>query len=441
MRNREVRIAILSPQPRTSGVVTYSHHVKAGFIDLGHEAEVVTFTLSGKPSTSFTAGPKDAKGVVRSGWGWSPLGFDRCERWDRAAQVLEEYDVILVEEPRCAPLDKRVLRRLGDGDIKRGRGVLQNSFVKADDLPPYITALASLENVKIATTLHDPWYGFRHAPFLEYFMDYVAPDVIVTHREGALRSAQWAGADPAAELRIPHLPYRRAPRPPTDIVPNRERVIGMTGRYINNKGQPTLALAAALEATPADFEIEIAGASPLGAGPNHTFLTYEGLTKQYGFEGPRDGTDVTRGWPWRVEKHGRFIEYSGPYEDPVRHLRSVAIHVNATDPAFSGPGGLEYSTLEAMDAGCLIVIPGSASPPSGQPEAQTFEINKLANAELTPVGHERFETVQNLGVALADACDIFDQPGYAADLAEENYKVLNEYHAPARYAEKILEAL
>jgi len=419
-------------------VVTYSHHLKAGFIDLGHQAEVVTFTLSGKPSTSFTAGPRDTKGVVRSGWGWSTLGFDRCERWDHAAEVLAEYEVIVMEEPRCAPLDKRTLRKLGNGDIKIGREIVQSYSVTFEDLPPYIAALMNFEG-KIAVTLHDPWYGFRHAPFLYQFMSYVNPDIVITHRDKALASAEWARTDGSPELRIPHLPYVRAPHGDTW---ERTPTISMTGRYINNKGQPTLALAAALDLTPGGYDIDIGGASPLGAGPNHTFLTFEGLTKEYGFEGKREGTDVTRGWPWKAFRDdGTFIEYSGPYEDPVKFLRTAAIHVNATDPAFSGPGGIEYSTLEAMDAGCVIVVPRSAMPLTGRPEAMTFDITKLANAELKPVGEERFDTAQNLGVALADASDIFEQDGYADDLAVENYKVLDKFHAPKLYAQKVLEAL
>lgn len=433
------KIAILSPQPRTSGVVTYSHHLKAGFRKLGHECDVVTFTLSGKPSAAFTAHATDAKGVVRSGWGWSPLGFDRCDRWDRATEVLKEYDVIVVEEPRCAPLDKRHLRKIGMGDIKVGRDALQRGTVKYEELPPYIDALANLQDQKIAITLHDPGYGFRLAPFLQDFMLHVQPDIIVTHRDGSLESAAWAGVGQDEEVRIPHLPYE--PVGSRDQVRPTSRVIGMTGRYINNKGQPTLALVAALGMLPKGFSVDIAGASPLGAGPNHTFLTFEGLTKEYGFKGKREGSDVTRGWPWRASRDKQWVSYTGPYDDPMVPLSTFGIHVNGTDAAFSGSGSIEYSTLEAMDAGCIIICPTTQDPKEGRPYALTFEIEKLANAELKPVDDERRKTAENLAKALTAAAWIEDTKEGAYTKRKENYDVIDEWHDPARYARKVLEAL
>lgn len=433
-----MKVAILSPQPRTSGVVTYSHHLKHGFRDLGHAADVLTFTLSGKPSSSFTMGPVDEKGVPRSGWGWTNLGFDRCERWSDAQAVLAEYDLIWLEEPRCPPMDKLKLKKLGDGDIKVGRDLVKDGAIEDKDLPPYIDALAYQgPDKKIIFTLHDPWYGPRHAPFLEYLLDYVAPDAAVTHRAGAIESIAWTGKT-MKEIRVPHLPYRRAAIGPNE----RQRTIGATGRYINNKGQPTLVLAAALRKTPEDWEVKIGGASSLGGGPNHTFLTFEGLTKM-GWKGHRENrieADVLRGWPWQVSDEYFSISYVGPYENPVEFCRGLGVHVNATDPAFSGSGSVEYSTLEAMDAGCAIVLPQSAMPGVGAPEAFPFVVEKLTNSELTRITEERMATVENMSEAIWDAAVASDE-GAVESMAEMNYRVLEEYHAPKRYVEKVLEGL
>lgn len=431
-----MKVAVLSPQPRTSGVVAYSHHLRTGFRDLGHEAHVLTFTLSGKPAKAFTVGPRDEKGVVRSGWGWTSLGFDRCEKWSDATEVLGEYDLIVMEEPRCAPMDKRFLRELGEGDIKAGRDRVEMLDVPDELLPPYISALAAQSKTKIAFTLHDPWYGRRHAPFLEYFLDSVLPDAVITHRDGALESAAWAMSHSVTEVRIEHLPY--APSgysgPRVD-----QLVVGSSGRYINNKGQPTLILAAALGLLPSGWSVNIGGASPLGAGPNHTFLTYEGLLKHYNFEGVRESPDVTRGWPWKAWRDDVTIEYSGPYESPVGFVaKNLGIHINATDPAFSGPGSIEYSTLEAMDAGKLIVVPETALPKEGAPVAFPFEVEKLANAELSPVGQERYDTAMNLAQVIGKAAMVLET-GQQQSAVKDNYLVLEQYHAPTRYAGRILE--
>lgn len=428
-----MRVAVMSPQPRVSGVVTYSHHLREGFRGLGHECDVVTFTLSGKLGASSAVESVDAK---RSGWGWSPLGADRCARWDRAAEVLGEYDIVVVEEPRCAPLDKKQMRLLGEGEIKDGRALVLEEELSLDELPWYARALAAYDK-PTAWVLHDPGYGTRLAPFLGHLVRYAPPRLVVTHREGALRSAEWAGVAQDSELRIPHLPYRwRGPREHSSW----PRVIGTTGRYINNKGQPTLALAAALEETPEGWQVEVAGASPLGAGPNHTFLTYEGLTKRYGWEGRREGLDVTRGWPWQASKGKRQVTYAGPYLDPLDAAARFGVHVNATDPAFSGPGSVEYTTLEAMDAGCMVVVPDLAVPEEGAPLAALFRVEKLANAELHPVDEARERTAKSLADAawrVSAGCD----DAAKAQMARHNYDLLDEYHAPERYAARIVEAL
>lgn len=435
-----MKVAILSPQPRTSGVVTYSHELARGFRALGHDCDVVTFTLSGKPSVAFKVEEVDTK---RSGWGWSTLGYDRCERWDRAGEVLGEYELIVMEEPRCAPMDKRALRKAGDGDIKYGRLLLERGDFPYEFLPPYIEALSGLGDAKIAVTLHDPGYGFRLAPFLEEFMSNVAPDAIITHRDGSRDSAAWGTPASIPEIRIEHLPYTLKEDSERTAW---QRVIGTTGRFINNKGQPTLALAMARASLPKDWAVEIAGASPLGAGPNHTFLTYEGLTKHYGFAGTRDGTDVTRGWPWEAyrDADNDYIRYVGPYQDPVHACSGFGVHVCMTDPGFSGVGSLEYVQLEAIDAGSMIVCHTSRIPKSGAPVLFEVEVPpdkwKLANAELTPVDEKRAVTADALGEAVSLAARTIEE-GDPTEIAWHNREIVREWHDPARYAARVLEAL
>lgn len=434
-----MRVAILSPQPRISGVVTYSHHLRQGFLDAGHVSDVITGTLSGKPSASSKIESIDAK---RSGWGWSTLGADITVAWRDMVPLLDDYDAIIVEEPRCAPLDKRQLRKLGGGDIKEGRDIIQGP-PDFEELPPYIQALAQLKGKKIGITLHDPGYMPRLAPFLKHFVEWVKPDFAITHRDGSYESARWAGLT-CPEVRIEHLPYPVGRWEPWDKARFRDPRVGTTGRYINNKGQPTLFLAAALGHLPPNSDVASLGASPLGAGPNHTYLSFEGLTKRWGWVGTRDGGDVTRGWQWRAKSmDGTKAAYLGPYMSAVDALRPFAIHVCMTDPAFSGTGSLEYAQLEAVTAGCLLVMHESRVPKRGAPTF--FEVEhlvKLANAELWPVDEDRRKTAHALGRAVTHAVEfVKSSPLTAEKRARANFETVRQHHQPRDYAARVIEAL
>lgn len=62
--------------------------------------------------------------------------------------------------------------------------------------------------------------------------------------------------------------------------------------------------------------------------------------------------------PWQVRlPNGYKITYVGPYDHPNEILWDQAtVHVNLTDPSCS-PEHLEYSTVEAIDAGLRCVVP------------------------------------------------------------------------------------
>jgi hypothetical protein len=331
------------------------------------------------------------------------------------------------------------MRKLGKGDIKLGRQKVADFDLEYPDLPAYIRALSEA-GTPWASCMHDPGYGPKLAPFLPQLMEVAPPAVIVTHRPGSFESGDWAmdaGAAPARHVETPYLPYASTPQE------NRgRRVVGMTGRYINNKGQPTLVAAAAEGLLPLGWDVAIGGASPLGAGPNHTFLTFESLTgKHYKYEGYRQGNgNVTTGDPWRVSVWGNVIDYDGPYDDGVSYSTHHGIHVNATEVGFSGAGSLEYSDLEAIDAGCLLVLPTHRN--QGQAYvASEYELTKCANAELSPIDDARRETIENLARAVTHSAEQWsDQPG-ASTIREANRQATRDLNHPGRYAEKILAAV
>ncbi len=454
------RVAVVEPFFRTSGVTTYAHHLAEGFRLAGCDVDLVTFTLSGKERSGNTSS-RQANGNVKSGWQWSPYKGDYVRPWREAKATFDEYDFVFLNEPRCAPLDKRMMRKLGGGDIKAGRQRVADFDLEYTDVPEYIRALSESET-PWGTCMHDPGYGPKLAPFLPQLFELANPSVVMTHRPGSLESGAWAleGVIPH-EVRTPFLPY--VPRP---IENTARHTFGMTGRYINNKGQPTLVGLAAEKMVPEGWTVRIGGASPLGAGPNHTFLTYESLTgRHYKFKGHREGNgNVTTGDPWNVPGIAR---YDGPYDNAVEYSAAAhAIHVNATEVSFSGAGSLEYADLEAVDAGCLLVLPThrnvpavsptraathpgqpgaspirgpEASPIAGAYRAWEYELVKCLNAELFPIDEARTQTLANLAHACEMAAMDWSNAKNRARNASFNFEVMMELNDPKKYAELVLE--
>jgi hypothetical protein len=428
------RIAVVEPFFRTSGVTTYAHHLAEGFRLAECDVDLVTFTLSGKERSGDTSS-RQKNGNVKSGWQWSPYKGDYVRRWSEAKATFDEYDFVFLNEPRCAPLDKRAMRKLGKGDIKAGRQRVADHELEYTDVPEYIRALSESET-PWGTCMHDPGYGRKLAPFLPQLLELAAPSVIMTHRPQSLESATWAfeeaGADDAHEVRTLHLPYSSQHSRNNTA----ERTFGMTGRYINNKGQPTLIGLAATGGIPEGWNVRVGGASPLGAGPNHTFLTYESLTdRHFDFTGKREGNgNVTTGDPWSVEG----IAYDGPYDDAVEYsARAHSVHVNATEVGFSGEGSLEYADLEAVDAGCLLVLPHHRNV-DGAYGARDYTLSKCLNAELYPLDDARLATLGALSLACYEAAADWEDPDMRRTITEGNRAVMGAMSNPKKYAELVL---
>jgi hypothetical protein len=210
----------------------------------------------------------------------------------------------------------------------------------------------------------------------------------------------------------------------------------MLGRYINNKGQPTLVAVAAEGMMPESWEVCIDGASPLGAGPNHTYLTFEALRDRYNFPGTREGNgNVTTGDPWRFIG---LAQYRGPYDDPIEASLRHGIHVNATEVGFSGPGSLEYADLEGLASGAVLVVPTHRNV-GDVFQAHTYELTKCANAELRPLDEPRRATLASLSEALLRGAYVAESAPEARAQSEHNFALAQEHNDPRRYAERILE--
>ncbi len=428
------RVAVIEPFPRVSGVTTYAFHLAEGFRRTGARVDTVSF-IADRARKLTVGGQKAVEGGrVRSGWQWSPQVPDRVARWGDAVSVFGEYDLLFLNEPRCAPLDKRAMRKIGGGDIKRGRETVRSLDVEYPDLPEYIRALSE-SGTPWATCMHDPGYDFRHAPFLPQLMELAPPSLVVTHRDGSLESGAWAWGGALPHLRRDWLPYAFEPAVRTEW----PRVAGMLGRYINNKGQPTLMSVALAGGLPPGWRACADGSSPIGAGPNHTFLTFESFLRA-GFPGERPGNgNVTTGEPWEVRSPGGspLARYGGPYDDGVAASAHHGVHVSATEASFSGPGSLEYADLEAAASGALLALPDHRDL-RGDYAAVRYELTQCANAEMGAWTEARVRTREQLSRALHLAADVVSDERQRVLWAGWNYDAMRRLNDPRAYAEAIL---
>jgi hypothetical protein len=110
-----MKVAILEPEPGVKGPTAWAFRLKHGFIGLGHECDVVSYTKSGKS--------RKAWGTPQPGARWWSEAPNVVVKTENIVEVLDSYDMIVLPEIKIPQHDKIAL--------KAGEGVL----------PEYVDAL------------------------------------------------------------------------------------------------------------------------------------------------------------------------------------------------------------------------------------------------------------------------------------------------------------
>lgn len=342
-----MRVALYEPHPRTCGVTKWAFELARGFRALGHHADVVTFTKSGRRR----AVRAQKSGGPRWGWRWWPDEPDVTRRWTEAPDVLDGYDLIVWAEPKCNPIDF---------DAQKGGYE-----------PEYVTALRASKTPWV-TALHDAKaYGQSVAPFLDLAVGVPSfTGLAIECRPGSYRSGEWALAGHVTRLQPwPWLPYEARGRAP-DV--ERFYTVALGGRLTTTKGYQTLVNVA--DELPADWQVRLFGSESGGMGPSVSYKIYEALVRHGGWTGERHDPEkiatgyhsekdaainnvagVNNGVPWWAEKDGHVIRFTGAYLDAlVEWTRcSIACQLTTDDIVTT----YEYTSLEALDAGCVLIVP------------------------------------------------------------------------------------
>lgn len=412
-----MKIAIFEPEPGVKGPTAWAFRLRYGFKQLGHECDVVSFTKSGKARTSW--------GQPRPGGRWWSEAPDVVVKTAHLVDTLDKYDMVVLPEIKVPLHDKQA--------IKKGESAL----------PEYVDALIRTKT-KWTTALHGSFYPERDIPFVAKLLESPSRGTkLVTMSEESAKysndtfaSMQWIKAQ------MPYIPQFDIDAP----IPN-DRIVGTSGRFIYNKGQPLVALAGVY--LPQDVTVEIWGSCSVGLGPSPTYIVYEILKEHFKaqvvryaknvnpekFNGSMDGNIVTP-YPWDARVSGKaLIRYLGNYTDSAAIASRFRVHMNLTAHAFAR-GLVEYSSLEAADAGAMCVVPEHLSDPQFRMMVLDWYTKSPTQTRL--VQDEGIELIKKVADAFMTCLEISDDE--RVEIARHNREVLRTRNDPRKTAEAMIES-
>lgn len=412
-----MKIAVFEPEPGVKGPTAWAFRIRHGFQQLGHQADVVSFTKSGKSRTSW--------GMPRPGGRWWNEAPDVVVKTSQLVETLDSYDMAVLPEIKVPLHDKDAL--------KKGE----------DALPDYVDALRRTKT-RWTTALHGSFYPEKDIPFVKKLLESPSRGTkLVTMSEDSAKlsndtfsSMEWIKAT------LPYIPKFDVDAPITN-----DWVVGTSGRFIYNKGQPLVALAGAF--LPEDITVEIWGSCSVGLGPSPTYIVYEILKEHFKaqvvryaknvnpdkFNGSMDGNIVTP-YPWDARVPGKaLIRYLGNYTDSAAIASRFRVHMNLTAHAFAR-GLVEYSTLEAADAGAMCIVPGHLSDPSFRMMVLDWYTKSPTQTRL--VQDEGIELIKKIADAFTTCLAIPDNE--RIEIARHNREMLRVVNCPKKTAEALIES-
>jgi len=409
-----MRVGILEPEPGVKGPTAWAFRLRHGFTQLGHDCDVISFTKSGKSRAAW--------GVPKPGGRWWSEAPNVVVKTVDLVKTLDSYDMIVLPEIKVPLHDKEA--------IKAEKG----------ELPAYVDALRKTKT-PWTTSLHGSFYSEKDTPFVTQLLESPSRGKVlvtmsydsVNNSNEIFKTMEWVkGA-------MPFIPQCEIDDPIND-----EFTVGTSGRFIYNKGQPVIALAGAQ--LPEHVTVEIWGSCSVGLGPSPTYVVYEQLrdfykaqTKRYALRvDPTKGTDgnIITPFPWDARIPGKaLVRYLGNYVDSAAIAKRFRVHMNLTGYKFAR-GLVEYSTLEAADAGALCVVPGHLSDPQFQMHVLDWYVGSPTQSKL--VQAPGLEIIAKIVEAFEHGLSV----PYAErfEMARHNRQVLRTRNDPRESARVLIES-
>lgn len=433
-----MKVAVLSPHMAVKGPMTWAFELASGFRDLGHHCDVVTSTKSGRMNNTESAARWNT-------WIWHGAHADVCAKDQDLGDVLAGYDLVVLDEPKNITKDKMALS---------ARKKLEKPGDETS-LPAYVIGLEKAKRWTCA--LHGP--GTHHyagkggghpaTPFVEELFGTPGwSGVIFTPAVNFVDGIPWAAA--ARFVHVPGLPYRlKFADEVTDVGP-RTGVVGTLGRQTHVKGSPLLVKLANERKFPQ--EVELWGAGQVFRGMVFARMIREYLARE-GWEWRFLDREYTSG-PWEARRGDQRVRLGGKYPIPGISLEDVMTSfdtfISLTNRDFSRTL-LEFTGLEALDAGRLAIFPDYMVPPEIPyvvRKLRTFERGpNIANDDTSGI---RWNTKKMSAEAIArvedEVCDAIEaariaatKPELVRDLGRQNREVIRRCNDPRLLAGRMIE--
>ncbi len=435
-----MRIAIFEPDPRVCGPSSWAYHLRDGYRILGHEADVVTATKSGKSHAHF--------GNVKPGGKWWSVAPDAVGKHDSMHHLLDTYDFIILPEPKSPLADKTTAKENVTVDEKwdayfAQEGADQTLERKGKKIPWYVESLAKT-STPFTTALHGNVYAGRYAPFAQTILE--LPNFcgkLIVHSDYSWHSDPFIESVPGFKSVLP-FKMRHAI---DDPFPRGGRTAGITGRFMFNKGSHVAGLAG-IHLDPS-VTVEIWGSCSAGRGPSLTYNLYEELKPLAGknykryhnsdMTHPKASEDgnIVQPFPYDVRPEGgALVRYLGNYTDPVAVCERLNVHIDLTGKKYSG-GLTEFVTMEAMDAGSICITPPHVS----SPDYRTYVLEGFTDPPGSVTTALKKPDVTMMTVDAVNKClEWNDRPeGEHRELVEFNRESLQKNASPDVIGQRILD--
>lgn len=409
-----MRVIIYEPEPRMCGPMTWAFHLQEGFQRLGHEAHLLCSSKSGKARVSW--GQPQSSGGGR----WWSREPDIVVAHSELVSVLDDADVIVMPEIRNPPQD--------------------NDAKKEGGLPVYAQALHATKT-PWTTSLHGSLYPPDSAPFIEAVLAAPMLGTPLTVSEFSMPSHPAFATRNFQRIEMPYVL-----RNPIDAPATLQPVVGMLGRFMPNKG-PHVGMLAACEYLSDRYVYEQWGSSSKGAGCSPTYdvwnllqeLYPESQAIRYFKEYEVYPGNKTNPYHWDFRAPGRaLIRYMGNYTDPVATASRLGVHCALTSCKFAG-GLVEYSTLEAADAGALCITPRHFS----DERFRMLVLDQYTDTATpkTTINKRMDTDVAEVGQAFLTCLQIIEEtPNVAHEIVAHNRHVASVRNDPARIAQEVITA-
>lgn len=409
-----MKIALYDPFPVCGGMMTWTRHMRAGLIALGHECDTVSFTRSGRPLKKW--------GNPNAGTQWYERPLDKVFAYKNCREELRRYDRVILVEP---------LMELHEKEAERNGWRL-----------PYYVWVLEEAGVPFTTVLHSFSYSTKATPwavpilelpsFIGVGLSHAEPERCVRGNTRVLELAEW--------VRAPH-PYVSV-YPLDGPVPPNHLMAGTTGRFAHINGFHLGAMAQALGTLPQGTLFQMYGGCPITNKPAATTVMFEMMRDGgYGYTPHREDDNPFRPNPWVLTKEDGSVAYGGAYSGggagQAAATSQMRVHVSPMAEDKS-TGVTNYVQLEAMDAGCLPVSTDTHWRPSFR--GWIIEALPTTPSLSLVIKSEKPKTwVRKLGKAMELALTCPDDR--RQELIRHNREVLRTEHDPATVAKTMVEVL